>query len=80
MSTLTWITGKELRARDKNQRRPISLEEKHRKKIIAAVGRRGNASCHQGENERQRKKSEQEHIQHFLHKTSHWEVSRSFTL
>ena len=28
-----------------------------------------NASGHQGENERQRKKSEQEHIQHFHHKT-----------
>ena len=28
-----------------------------------------NASRHQGENERQRKKGEQERIQHFLHKT-----------
>ena len=37
--------------------------------------KRGNNSCHQGENERQRKKSEQEHIQHFLHKTCNEEVS-----
>ena len=44
------------RARDKHQRRPISLEEKH-KKFIAVVSKRGNASCHQGENERQREKN-----------------------
>ena len=30
MSTLTWVTEKELE-RDKKQRRPISLEEKHKK-------------------------------------------------
>ena len=34
------------RERDKSQRRPISLEEKQ-KHFIAAVGKRGNASCHQ---------------------------------
>ena len=39
-----------------------------------------NASGHQGKNKRQRKQSEQEHIQHFLRKTSHQEVSGSFTL
>ena len=40
-----------------------------------------NVSGHQGENERQRKKSEQQdHIQHFLHKTCNSEVSGSFTL
>ena len=56
------------RARVKNQRRPISLEEKQ-KEFIAAVRKRGNISRQQGENERQRKKSEQaEHI-HFLRKT-----------
>ena len=33
------------RTRDKNQRRPISSEEK-RKNFIAAVRKRGNASCH----------------------------------
>ena len=66
------------RARVKNQRRPISLEEKQ-KKIIAAVRKRGNISRQQGENERQRKKSEQvEHV-HFLRKTCNWEVSGSFT-
>ena len=43
------------RARDKNQRRPISLEEKH-KKFIAVVRKRENASYHRGEKERQRKK------------------------
>ena len=31
-----------------------------------------NASGHQGENERRWKKSEPEHIQHFLHKTCSW--------
>ena len=49
------------RARDKKQRRSISLKEKH-KNFIAAVRKRGNASGHQGKNERHRKKSEQEHI------------------
>ena len=43
------------RARDKNQRRPISLEEKQ-KKFIAAVRKRGNISRQQGENERSEKK------------------------
>ena len=42
--------------------------------LIAAVRKSGNASCQQGENERQREKSEQEHIQHFLHKTCNREV------
>ena len=51
------------------------MEEKQ-KKFIAAVRKRGNISRQQGENERQRKKSEQvEHI-HFLRKTCNWEVSR----
>ena len=39
-----------------------------------------NASGHLGENERQWKKSEQEHVRHFLHKTCNQEVSGSFTL
>ena len=55
-------------AKDKTQRRPISLEEKHNT-FIAAVRKRGNASCHLAENERHRKEIEQDHIQHFLHKT-----------
>ena len=40
------------RARDKSQRRPISFEEKQ-KNLIVAVRKRENASCYQGENERQ---------------------------
>ena len=60
------------RGRDKkNKQRRISLEEKH-ENFIAVVRKMKNTSGHQGENERQRKKkSEQEHIQHFLHKTFH---------
>ena len=58
MSTLTWITEKELE-RDKKQRRPISLKEKHKN-----FNKGGNASGHQGENEPQRKNSQQEHIKH----------------
>ena len=39
-------------------------------RISAANGEKmRNASGHQGENERQGEKGEQEHIQHFLHKT-----------
>ena len=39
-----------------------------------------NASGHLGENERQSKESEQEHVRHFLHKTCNQEASGSFTL
>ena len=39
-----------------------------------------NASGHQSKNERQQKKSVQDHIQHFRHKTCNWEVFGSFTL
>ena len=39
-----------------------------------------NASGHLGENERQWKKSEQEHVRHFLHKKCNEEASGSFTL
>ena len=39
-----------------------------------------NASGHLGENERQWKKSEQEHVRHFLHKTCNQKASGSFTL
>ena len=55
------------RARDKQQRRPISFEENH-KNFIAVVRKRGNVSGHHGENERQRRKSEQEHIKHVTKK------------
>ena len=68
----TWITEKELE-RDKKQRRPISLEEKHKN-----LKQGGNASGHQGENERQRKKSQQEHIKHVTRKFL--EVSGSFSM
>ena len=39
-----------------------------------------NASGHLGETERQWTKSEQEHVQHFFHKTCNQEASGSFTL
>ena len=39
-----------------------------------------NASGHLGENERQWKKSEQEHVRHILHKTCNQEAFGSFTL
>ena len=39
-----------------------------------------NASGHLGENELQWKKSEQEHVQHFLHKTLNQEASGSFKM
>ena len=39
-----------------------------------------NASGYRGENERQWKKSEQEHVRHFLQKTCNQEASGSFTL
>ena len=39
-----------------------------------------NASGHRGENERQQKTCEQEHVRHLPQKTSNQEVSGSFTL
>ena len=39
-----------------------------------------NASGHLAENERQWKKSEQEHVRNFLHKQCSQEVSGSFSL
>ena len=57
MSTLTWITAKELE-RDKKQRRPISLEEKHKnfkkEEMLAATKVKMSGS----------EKSQQEHIKH----------------
>ena len=55
MSTLTCIKEKELERERKKQRRPISLEEKL-ENFIAELGKKGNASGHQGENKRQKKK------------------------
>ena len=40
MSSLTWITEKELEREKKKQRTPIPLEEKH-KNLIAAVRKKG---------------------------------------
>ena len=51
MSTLTWITEKELEQVIKNKR-GITLEEKH-ENFIAAVRQMRNANGQQGENERQ---------------------------
>ena len=48
---------KELERETKNKRRYFLLEEHQ------------DASGYQGENERLRKKTEQEHVRHFLHKT-----------
>ena len=45
------------RARDKHQRIPISLEEKHKKFIAAVRKREMLAATIKGENERQRKKT-----------------------
>ena len=39
-----------------------------------------NACVHRGVNERREKKSEQEHVRHFLQKTCNEEVCGSFTL
>ena len=52
------VSRERARGRDKKQRGPISLEEKH-ENFIAAVRKRVNASGQQVENEWQRKKREQ---------------------
>ena len=63
MPTLTWITEKELEREIKTKGDQYRWT-KNIKNFIAAVRKRGNASCscHHGENKRRRKKqSEQEH-------------------
>ena len=55
MSTLTWITEKELERELKTKGDQFRWK-KNKKKFIAAVRKRGNISRQQGENERQRKK------------------------
>ena len=68
------------KARDKEQRRPISLEKKTCK-FYSGGEKTRNASGHQGENERQwKKKMEQEQMRYLLHKTCNKEVSGSFTM
>ena len=56
------------RARDKKQRRPISLEEEH-ENFIAAVRKWEMLAATQVKMSGSVKKNEQEHIQHVLHKT-----------
>ena len=53
MSTLTWITEKELEREIKTK--GDQFHWKKNKKFIAVVRKRENASYHRGENERQRK-------------------------
>ena len=66
MSTLTWITEKELERKEKT-RRPISLEEKHNNFIYNDCKKKGGKlAATKSENEWQRKKSEQEHINSLL--------------
>ena len=55
MPTLTWITEEELEREIKNKGDQFRWK-KNIKNFIAAVRKRGNASCHQGENKRRRKK------------------------
>ena len=57
MSTFTcnWIKEKELEREIKNKGDQFRWK-KNLKIFVAAVGKRGNASGHQGENKRQRKK------------------------
>ena len=66
MSTLTWITEEELQREIRNKGDQFCCYSGG-EKMRNACG----ASGHQCENEWQRKKKEQEHIQFFLHKTCH---------
>ena len=54
------------------------LEEQH--KICSGGEKMRNASGHLGENERQWKKSKQEHVRQFPHKPCNQEASGRFTL
>ena len=74
MSTLTWITEKELERKVKKTRRPVPLEEKQNNFIYNDGKKKGKVSGHQSENEQQRKKSEQELIKRVTRKFL--EVSR----
>ena len=56
------------RTRDKKQRRPISFEEQH-ENFIAAVRICEMLAATKVKQTGSEKKSEQDHIQHFLHKT-----------
>ena len=65
MSTLTWISGKELEREITKTKETDSVVRKTGKFYGGGEEMR-NASGHQGKNERQRKKNEQDHIQLFL--------------
>ena len=56
------------RARNKKQRRPISLEEKH-ENFTAAMTNWEMLAATKVKMSGSENKSEQEHAQHFLHKT-----------
>ena len=49
-------------------------------KFCSSAEKMRNASGHLGEKERQWKKSEQEHVQHFPHKALNQEASGSFKM
>ena len=51
MSTLTWITEKEIEREIKPKE--TNFVKRKQKNFVAAVRKRRNASCHRGENERQ---------------------------
>ena len=81
MSTSTWKThqrGKQgnsyngqQKKKQKKQRILISLEENHQN-FIAAVRKREMLAATKVKMGGSEKKGEQEHIQHFLHKTRFW--------
>ena len=56
MSTLTWITGKELELEREIKTKGDQFRWKKNRKFIAVVRKRENAIYHRGENKRQRKK------------------------
>ena len=72
MSTLTWITEKEV-GREIKKKEETNFVHGGGEKMRKARG-------HQVVNEWQRQKSELEHIQHFLHKTCNQEVSGKIPL
>ena len=65
MSTLTWISGKELEREITKTKETDFVLRKTGKFYSGGVEKR-NVSGHKGKNERQRKKNEQDHIRHFL--------------
>ena len=67
--------------RDKNQRRLIPLEETHETfKVVVRKWEMLVATKVKMSGSEKKKRTEQKHIQHFLHETCNMEVSGSFTL